>query len=219
LPYPQRRFLVLVAAALCLTLAAPAAAQAAGQGGAHAAKRKHKKKKARRGPRGRQGPQGPQGVQGPLGPTGATGQTGATGPGGAAVIARMRTNGPVQSAASPATNNDPLSGATWTQDANEDDFLYGVASVSEPPPGSCSGIAQQLVGTVTMDGTQVGSVLVFPTGSTVPRIVPVGFGFNGSNPMIGGASSAQHTISLSFSDGCSARWTINSVEIHVAALK
>src|SRR5262249_37922065 len=51
------------------------------------------------------------------GPTGPTGATGATG--GASIVARVRAVGPVTTVTEGGGVEDPLTGATWTQGAEE----------------------------------------------------------------------------------------------------
>jgi hypothetical protein len=75
---------------------------------------------------GTRGQNGAAGATGPSGPSGGQGQTGPAGPEGApgsSVVARVRSVGPFTATSEP--EDVPLSGGTWTQQAEEVDQLVG----------------------------------------------------------------------------------------------
>lgn len=80
-----------------------------------------------------------------------------------AVVARARSTGPVNSVAEPGTVNDPLSGATWTQGAEELDMLLGQATVTIP--AECAG---QIDLVAEVNGQGIDYLLLQPSASKEP---------------------------------------------------
>jgi hypothetical protein len=67
--------------------------------------------------------------------SGPQGLKGDSGPPGAVIVARIRGQATLPAVNSPQTFDIPLTGNTWTQAANEDDFVTGRADVSSFPCG------------------------------------------------------------------------------------
>lgn len=97
------------------------------------AKKKKRKKVRKKAPAqptaGAPGAQGPQGAQGPAGPAG---------PAGSSVVARVRSTGPM-TAQSMGQTKVPLTGATWTQQADETDDFVGEVTMTTPAECTASG--------------------------------------------------------------------------------
>jgi hypothetical protein len=96
---------------------------------------------------------GTNGGNGSTGPAGATGKAGPTGPAGAdgnaSIVMRSQAGGTV-TAPHGASTDIPLSGATWTQGANDLNLIAGSVTIKTPP--SCTGSFGNSV-LVSVDGT------------------------------------------------------------------
>jgi hypothetical protein len=133
------------------------------------------------GPTGPTGAQGVTGVAGPTGPAGATGprgekgETGATGPaggppgptgergptgaaGGASIVARVRSVGPVTTVTGGEGVEDPLTGGSWTQQAQElNSFQVGEVTFTRPSEQKCGPSGGPIaVVEIFLDGRKVG---------------------------------------------------------------
>jgi Flp pilus assembly protein TadG len=154
-----------------------------------------------------------KGTAGTNGGTGATGPTGPAGPAGkngsASVVMTARGTGTV-TAPHGASTNVPLTGASWTQAANDLNLITGSMDVGVP--SSCTGsYGNALV--VSVDGVPntFGVAPTSPASQTVP--VP----FQVSELMEPGASK-QHTITASVSNSCTKSgedFTISNVKMDV----
>jgi hypothetical protein len=90
---------------------------------------------------------GATGTPGPRGAAGATGPAGADG--NASIVMRAQAGGSV-TAPNSASTDIPLSGATWTQGANDLNLIAGSVTIKTPP--SCTGSFGNSV-LVSVDGT------------------------------------------------------------------
>jgi hypothetical protein len=109
------------------------------------------------------GPAGPRGLPGPRGPAGPRGSAGPQGPpglGGASIVARARSTGPVTTVSFPQSQQGrpvgapvPLRGATWTQAANEIDSVHVEFTYTTPPETTCPNGAPEV--TIEADGEVV----------------------------------------------------------------
>ncbi len=131
------------------------------------------------------GPQGPTGATGSPGAPGAPGApgtpgaTGAPGPkgepgaAGEAIVARIRTTGPLVTTSTdpntPTFVTDPVTGGDWTQPASQLDHVVARADVTTPAQASCSVMSGgfeepgQVVIFMLLDGETVG---IAETGTT-----------------------------------------------------
>jgi hypothetical protein len=122
------------------------------------------------------GANGSAGGAGPTGPAGANGKAGPTGPAGAdgnaSVVMRSQGGGTVTAPHGAATDI-PLSGATWTQGANDLNLIAG--SVTIKTPASCTGSFGNSV-LLSVDGTTTtfGVAPNVPVSSTVTVPIAVG---------------------------------------------
>jgi hypothetical protein len=239
LPSLNRRFLVLIAAALCVAVAAPAAAQASDPGGAHAAKRKHKKKRSKRGPRGPKGPRGNPGPQGPQGlpgvpgakgtngTNGTNGANGTPGANGTTVVLRARGGG-VSTSTGGTIVDVPLTNATWTQPAGESHFVYGSTTITAP--ATCGGGGGSL-GLLFLDGDMSHPIGVFggpgvangtTTTSPVAMLLLGGLGTAAVFPLVDPDVATTHTLTAQMDDDCTGadeRFTLNTIKLDVMAAK
>ncbi len=83
------------------------------------------------------GQEGPVGERGPQGEAGAQGEPGERGPAGSAIADRVRLAEPLVAATAPADAS--LTGATWTQGAEEVESLVGTLKVNVPNRSECGG--------------------------------------------------------------------------------
>jgi hypothetical protein len=90
-----------------------------------------------------------QGRPGDRGPQGEPGPRGERGPAGGGVVARAHSTESVVVKAGQSPVDVPLTGATWTQAADETDFIWGRITVDVPDPGQCYG---SLVAEIGVDG-------------------------------------------------------------------
>jgi hypothetical protein len=144
---------------------------------------------------------------------------------GAAVVLRARGSGDVVTQSCTGTSCTPLSPqtypvtpASWTQGATEDDQVFGEATVTSSG-AACSTFPTSFGPTIAIvvDGKLVTSSTPLPgsslaAGSSTITIPP------GTIFEPGAATS--HTLSVRISDSCNtgAHFTINSVKIDVAAM-
>jgi len=117
------------------------------------------------GPRGESGPKGETGLKGELGQKGETGPQGAPGADGTTVVARIRSAGAVMTQSTDPKHatytNDPLTGATWTQGAQELDQIMGEVEITMPTEATCG------TGTGGPPNGGTGVVLIYFNGSLV----------------------------------------------------
>jgi hypothetical protein len=157
-----------------------------------------------RGPQGQQGEQGQQGLQGLQGGQGAPGRD------GAAVVARVRSTGSVETPADGSSVSLPLTSATWTQAANEVDLLpYGDVKITLPDSNHCStaGSPPNVTGgfvdvfiSVYVDGSLVSSTTIpgpADGGTKHPRLPAPTYLYEPG-------SAAAHTVTAKFSSQCDA---------------
>jgi hypothetical protein len=116
------------------------------------------------------------GTGGPTGPGGANGKAGPPGPAGAdgnaSIVMRSQAGGTV-TASHGASTDIPLSGATWTQGANDLNLIAGSVTITTPP--SCTGSFGNSV-LVSVDGTTTtfGVAPNAPVASNVTVPISVG---------------------------------------------
>jgi hypothetical protein len=195
--------------------------------------------KLERGATGPTGTTGPTGVAGATGATGAEGGTGATGPtgpegaSGSSVIARVRSVGPVKTPTEPTLASVSLTGATWTQKAEELDHIIGQISLTTPSVTECTvglgGSEAQMRWSVLLDGTVIMSALGAedfngPKTLTIP--ISGGNSNNASEWVYEPGKSTSHTLTVEAKDECgvnggkaSGHYTINSVSIDVIGIR
>jgi hypothetical protein len=122
------------------------------------------------------GVNGEAGGAGPTGPAGANGKAGPTGPAGAdgnaSIVMRSQAGGSV-TAPHGASTDIPLSGATWTQGANDLNLIAGSVTIKTPP--SCTGSFGNSV-LVSVDGTTAtfGVAPYAPASSSITVPIAVG---------------------------------------------
>lgn len=191
------------------------------------------------GPTGPTGPTGATGVEGATGVTGASGakgETGATGPAGSSIMDRIRTAEPVASTTSPSEATVPLTGASWTQNANELNQLVGVVTITKPAHSEClaKGAAGELVHSpVRVDGLQTSGIGATASGETpVTETRPLTLTHNGEQYLFEPGTETQHTITVGpISDNCEkgiapggatvppTHFTIDSISIDVVGIR
>jgi hypothetical protein len=155
-------------------------------------------------------PAGPKGDPGPAGPPGQQGATGQTGPAGAAIVARPRSTGSVTPATAGTFEAVPLTGNSWTQAADEMDWAWLRAEVTN---NSCSGVFPSVQLRIKVDGTEV----PFLGGQGNPAL-PIWGAFPIS---LEPGAATPHTLTVEAQHGCSTSgsFTINSVAINVIATR
>jgi hypothetical protein len=139
------------------------------------------------GPAGATGPTGPQGVAGAAGATGATGpagpagekgETGATGAtgaiGGPSIVARVRAAGPVTTVTEGGGVEVPLTGATWTQQAEEINSLPIPLAGALAPDAEVSVSRPSETETCSGGHPPVARIRIFLDGNEVFRANPGG---------------------------------------------
>jgi hypothetical protein len=154
------------------------------------------------GAEGPEGEPGPTGAQGEPGPQGEEGQTGAP---GSDIVARVHVSEPFTTAKAPGALT--LTGASWTQGAEEVDQLVGQIGVNIPNRGECSsspeGAPAFLHVYVLLDGTKVGEAGGFNVTAgqqTLPVewIAPGG----ASKWLLESGEETTHTITIRAEDTC-----------------
>jgi hypothetical protein len=143
------------------------------------------------------GASGGKGATGPQGPTGQAGSAGTQGPrgldGSSSVIMTARQTGSV-TAPHGASTAVPLTGASWTQAANDVNLITGSMNVSIP--SSCTGsFGNSLV--VSVDGVPN----TFALAPTAPASSTVTVPFVVSELMEPGAST-QHKVTAALGNSC-----------------
>jgi hypothetical protein len=143
------------------------------------------------------GANGDNGAAGPTGPAGTNGKAGPTGPAGAdgnaSIVMRSQGTGTV-TAPHGASTDIPLSGATWTQGANDLNLITG--SVTIKTPASCTGSFGNSV-LVSVDGTTTtfGVAPNAPVSSDVT--VPIAVG-----ELMEPGASTPHQITAKLASSC-----------------
>jgi hypothetical protein len=143
------------------------------------------------------GANGSPGGAGPTGPGGTNGKAGPTGPAGAdgnaSVVMRSQAGGGV-SAPHGASTDIPLTGATWTQGANDLNLIAGSMTIKIPP--SCTGSFGNSV-LVSVDGiaTTFGIAPNAPASASVT--VPIAVG-----PVMEPGASTPHQITAKLANSC-----------------
>jgi hypothetical protein len=182
------------------------------------------------------GATGPTGATGPgAGATGATGEKGATGAAGtgASVVDRARSVGPVTTVTEPGEAAVSLSGAMWTQGAEElNEFVPGQITVTTPNELTC--LHKFASGSVTVniffDGSRVATASFSTHGTeerTETRHLP-----EFTNPegpfkwLYEPGKATSHTLTAMAKDNCGTEggaggghFTINSVSIDVIGIR
>jgi hypothetical protein len=193
------------------------------------------------GTNGETGATGATGATGPTGATGATGPTGATG--GPSVVARVRAVGPVTTVTEGGGVEDPLTGATWTQQAEELNSLPiplpggavpdAEVTVTRPNeqeicPGSVPPNVPDAVVRIFLDGKELlkaaggGGIPPKPLTETVGLGPAVSGAKFGAEP----GKATSHTLTARAEDRCGKatetppyHYTINSVTIDVIGIR
>jgi hypothetical protein len=167
------------------------------------------------------GSNGTNGKNGATGATGASGRDGAAGPSGpmgpaghdgsASIALRARSTGSTTAPHGTSTTV-PLTGASWTQAANDLDLITGSMVVSIP--ASCTGsFGNSLV--ISVDGTPV----TFALAPTIPASTTQTVPFAVSELMEPGADT-QHSIKAALANTCTKSgedYSISNVKIDVVA--
>lgn len=160
-----------------------------------------------RGPRGPRGPRGFRGRPGSVGPPGDKGVAGSHGPRGSSIVAQPRSAGPTTT-----PGDDPLTGNTWTQGANEDDFVVGTITYQSPAVCTTSSGQPRLSVFVYIDGRPngtftaenlmtPGATLTFPTN--VYLFAP--------------GADTPHVLTVALSSSCAEHFTITALKLDVTA--
>jgi hypothetical protein len=159
--------------------------------------------------RGANGGNGSNGKNGPRGPAGPTGPAGHDGSASIAVAAKQ---GGSVTAPDSATTSVPLSGASWTQGANDLDLITG--SMTVQIPATCTGsFGNSLV--VDVDGV-ANTFALAPTApasgtETVPFVV---------SELTQPGSDTHHTLTTSLANTCTKsgeNYTVSNVKVDVVA--
>jgi len=165
--------------------------------------------KGNAGPRGAAGPAGPAGPAGSAGAAGAAGKDGAPGT-GAGVVARIRSTAAVVSS-STKLESISLSGANWTQGANEADQLVGRVNANTPSVGEC-GSSEPITVELKIDGVFAANAFLGEEGKKV--VEPI-FPTSG---LVDTGSATAHTMTATVTaDPCTgkAHATVESVSVDV----
>jgi hypothetical protein len=160
-----------------------------------------------RGPRGPRGLRGLRGRPGPIGPTGDKGVLGPPGPRGSSIVAHARSTG---SATTPG--DEPLTGNTWTQGANEDDLVVGTITYQSPPVCTTSSGQAELRVFAYVDGALAGTLAVGnlqTPGATVT--------FPTSLYLFAPGADQPNTVTATLSSTCAEQFTITALKLDVTA--
>jgi hypothetical protein len=144
---------------------------------------------------------------GPTGPAGPAGQNG-TG----SIVMKGTSTGAAVTAPHGASTNVPLSGATWTQGANDLNLVTG--SVDLRVPASCTGSFGNALA-ISVDGV----ANTFAVAPTAPASATITVPFAVSEIMQSGAGKA-HTITASLGNSCTKSgedYTVSNVKVDVLA--
>jgi hypothetical protein len=153
-----------------------------------------------------------------------------------AIIDRVRLVSPVTTVTQPADGefekpSIPLTGATWTQAANQANVIFGRVTVSNPPQGQC---AEEQGGAVALIEVFLGSdpIAFAEASSRAPYVSKATDQFEWSLPTAahteGGASwlvdpsvATPHSLNVRAADLCrdGSHFTIDSVEIDVGGFR
>ena len=177
--------------------------------------------------RGERGPAGPPGPQGPAGEPGSAGAGG--------VVARARSTGSLTSEVGDGVVTVPLTDATWTQAADETDFVFGEVVVNIPSGSSDPQCDAQVYGQVGIDGDFTRSRQVrlggYSYGQSGTRTVAVGGAIDGVFSLFEPGQETQRSLSFRTFVECGMpippapppaatdHWTIESVKLNVGAWK
>ena len=177
------------------------------------------------------GSQGVTGGTGPTGPTGPPGPTGERGPtgaaGGASIASRIRSVGPVMTATVGGGVGDPLTGGSWTQQAEElNEFVVGEVTFTRPGEQTCPG-GQPPSGAVNifMDGQKIGAAgTSFSVGSPNTKSSAIVWSIDVWLSEPGKVTS--HTLTAGAEDKCPKpeetppfHFTVNSISIDVIGVR
>ena len=167
--------------------------------------------------------QGGPGAQGPAGPAGHNGTNGANGYNGGQVITRARlANTPLVSTMSGVFPR--LTGASWTQGPNEDDWLAGAITFTAPAACNASGnnglsTGPELGVEIILDGQEIGYAYIQPTagpGQTETDNLPLF-----QQDLAATGYSQDHQLTTRVTDDCGdagdSHFSIRSLGINVAA--
>jgi hypothetical protein len=136
----------------------------------------------------------PLAVNGAAGPGGATGPTGPAGAdGNASIVMRGQATGGV-TAAHGASTDIPLSGASWTQGANDLNLIAG--SVTIKTPSACTGSFGNSV-LVSVDGTTATFGVAPNTPPSTNVTVPIAVG-----ELMEPGASTPHQITAKLANSC-----------------
>jgi hypothetical protein len=171
-----------------------------------------------------------KGPAGPAGPAGAPGSPGAPGTAGQGIAYRIRSTAPVASSDGSLTSVG-LSTPTFAQQANQDERLLGLVTVTNPSGNCESGKTNEgtLEGEVLLDGKLAGLIeaggSTYSPGSneTIPILWasdPLQFELASEVGTLPVSSSAQtHILTVEVGDDCNAsgagHFTVDSIAIDV----
>jgi hypothetical protein len=237
----------LVVAALALLVALSGTATSANTFSAHPTAKTKPKPKVLRGPRGPVGARGPAGLQGlkgepgSLGPKGEPGSLGPKGePGaagergqqgergpqgerGSAVKTRIRSNAEIKTGSTGWPGKVwPLTGTTWTQNADEVDLLFGEVTVTYPAACGKTG-EYPSAGSVALfvDGVTVASAYAYFYEGSANRQQTLAFSFYPSNALLDQGAPLTHALTARAIDTCTGaaeEFTFDELRINVVAL-
>jgi hypothetical protein len=140
------------------------------------------------------------GPAGPAGSNGAQGPKGTAGHDGAAVTARVRSTGSVDTPADHSHISVPLGASTWTQAPGELDLgPYGRFTYTAPAAGSCGGAGYaDLIVNVNVDGV----AFSFTQVQTIPNGATHSGRFDATKYLFEAAAAVAHTATAEVSGVC-----------------
>jgi hypothetical protein len=152
-----------------------------------------------------------------------------------AVIARVRSPGPVETVTEPSKTGEPLVGPTWKESTQEDQLLLGDVTVTHPPASNCTvniGAGKIATGSAhlhaLLDGQTVSDVYAPAEG---PNPATIRIGFFSQIPdgawLVAPSAPMNHSLIADVSDDCGVgpgasgggHFTINSVSVDVVGVR
>ena len=182
---------------------------------------------------GHAGPTGTTGATGPGGPQGPAGKEGPQGVSGTTVVDRIRSIAPIETATGSQSKdeitalNDPLSGGSFTQGADEVDQIVGQVTFTAPAMVHCTTSTSSGLVTigVSVDGTTVADVEEYGNEPEKPVTKPVEF-YDGNDlpswTLFEPGTATPRSVTVSVGDECGweggkagAHFKIDTVELDV----